>query len=250
MEKRKVTVYSTKGKQMKEIETDATVWSQLKQEVENEGYDINNLHATENINRTDLAHKDAKLPEGEFTLFLRPKKTKSGLDVKGMGFKELRAIIKEDDNAKEHVAKVATKKGKSWTQLTTAELTTALTSYKASGKTVAKKEVVKATPKKVSKKTSKKVVEKAEEVEKKVITDLEKAKQALVLIEEIQDNTTNDCIEDYCEDAKGEIEALIEKIEEQGPSEEADSKENDEEAEKAAKKAALDAEFSDMEQDY
>jgi len=93
---RKITVYSTKGKSNAEITTDVATWGELKPLLVSEGYDLDSLNATENINRTDLINTGAILPEGEFTLFLRPKQTKSGADVDldEAGFRELREIIK------------------------------------------------------------------------------------------------------------------------------------------------------------
>lgn len=116
---RTVTVFATKGKRKAKIETDATKWSELRNLISNEGYDINSLHATENVRRSDLAHADATLPEGDFTVFLRPKKTKSGgKDYNSMGFKELRAELTEED--KEAIVEFSG--GKNWTRCSTQDL--------------------------------------------------------------------------------------------------------------------------------
>lgn len=92
-----ITVFSTKGQKKAKIETNVTTWGELSPLVKNEGYDLDNLHATENINKSDLVNTQAVLPEGDFTIFLRPKKTKSGAE-RGMGlsYKEIKAVIKED----------------------------------------------------------------------------------------------------------------------------------------------------------
>jgi len=104
---RKVTVYSTKGKSNAEITTDVTTWGELKVLLTGEGYDLESLNATENINRTDLINTEAALPEGEFTVFLRPKQTKSGYITEGedeesvslltASFSELRGVIRTLD---------------------------------------------------------------------------------------------------------------------------------------------------------
>jgi len=73
---RTVTLYSTLGG-MKKVQTAAKNWGSLKPLVA-QHYDLDNLQATENIGKTTLEHVEAKLPEGEFVLFLRPVKTKSG----------------------------------------------------------------------------------------------------------------------------------------------------------------------------
>lgn len=98
---RKVTVYSTKGKSNAEITTDVATWGELKVLLTGEGYDLESLNATENINRTDLINTGAALPEGEFTVFLRPKQTKSGYEesvsLLNASFSELRGVIRTLD---------------------------------------------------------------------------------------------------------------------------------------------------------
>lgn len=125
---RVVTVFSTKGKSKTKITTDATTWSELKSLIRNEGYNMDNLQAVEGTNRTTLQHQDARLPEGDFTLFLRPVKTKSGLSgMEGKSFKELRQIIKEQgQDCKDYLE---SKSGKSWTQVGTEDLRNLLAGY-------------------------------------------------------------------------------------------------------------------------
>ena len=148
---RKITLFSTKGVQKSEINTDVTTWGNLIPLIENLNYDLSSLHATENVNRTNLEHIDAVLPSGDFTIFLRPKKTKSGLNVKGLGFKELRNIIKEQGQSCVDFLNKRTSKS-SYTQMTTVELTEGLTAYKpktvTTSKVVATKTASKPTVKK------------------------------------------------------------------------------------------------------
>jgi hypothetical protein len=87
---REVTIYATRGGQMKKITTAATTWGELQPLVRREGFDLGSLLAAENINKTDLVNDLAVLPEGNFRLFLRPKQTKSGAPDR----KECFAIIK------------------------------------------------------------------------------------------------------------------------------------------------------------
>ncbi len=87
---REVTIYATRGGQMKKITTSATTWGDLQPLVRREGFDLGSLLAAENINKTDLVNDLAVLPEGNFRLFLRPKQTKSGAPDR----KECFAIIK------------------------------------------------------------------------------------------------------------------------------------------------------------
>jgi hypothetical protein len=121
---RTVTVFATKGKRKAKIETNATKWSELRDLISNEGYDVKKLHATENVRRSDLTHEDAALPEGDFTVFLRPKKTKSGgKDYSSMGFKALRAELNDED--KDALTKST---GKNWTRCSTDDLRNYLSS--------------------------------------------------------------------------------------------------------------------------
>lgn len=130
---RKIKIFATKGKNKATIETDVTNWGDLKVLVEAEGYDLSNLAATENRNRTTLEHKDANLPEGDFTIFLRPVKTKSGLDLpdgdettRG----QLKDIIKEYGTPLKDYLKTI-KEGRNWTQLDTPTLRSAIAAYDA-----------------------------------------------------------------------------------------------------------------------
>lgn len=87
---REVTIYATRGGQMKKITTAVRTWGELQPLVRREGFDLSSLLAAENINKTDLVNDLAVLPEGNFRLFLRPKQTKSGAPDR----KECFAIIK------------------------------------------------------------------------------------------------------------------------------------------------------------
>lgn len=112
---RKVTVFTSKGgKQV--IETSATTWGELKPLVE-EHYDLENLQPTENITKTTLLHVEAALPASDFVLFLRPIKTKSGANYEDMGFKELRALLTDEDKVQ-----LAEEIGRNWTTASTQDL--------------------------------------------------------------------------------------------------------------------------------
>ena len=75
---REITIYATRGGQMKKIMTSATTWGELQPLVRREGFDLSSLLAAENINKSDLVNDLAVLPATAFRLFLRPKQTKSG----------------------------------------------------------------------------------------------------------------------------------------------------------------------------
>ena len=109
---RKITVFSTKGVQKKSYETDVTTWADAKALIGRD-YDLKTLAATESINRTDLVNDQAILPEGDFTIFLRPIKTKSGVYSFAEARKQLTSEDKKwiEDNLK-----------KNWTRASTDEL--------------------------------------------------------------------------------------------------------------------------------
>lgn len=132
---RVITVFSTKGKQKAKIETDVTSWGSLKPLLAEEGYDLNSLLATESIGRHDLVNEDAVLPDGEFTVFLRPAKTKSGADVANMSYKELRAATKSAIETGGDAAKDHFNAGKSYTNKSTDDLRELLHDWNASNST-------------------------------------------------------------------------------------------------------------------
>lgn len=172
---RKIIVYSTKGKSGS-FESDAKTWGEIQSDVKRIVGSLDNLIATENVNKTNLGHQDSVLPEGDFKIFLRPSKTKSGAtDFSSMSFRELRAFIADKGQAcKDYLNDEAKKSGRNWTQLSTEELQTYLSSYygsksssSSSSKTSPKKEV---KPAKETK-PSAKAIKASEEVSEK---DLEK----------------------------------------------------------------------------
>lgn len=172
---RKIIVYSTKGKSGS-FESDAKTWGEIQSDVKKIVGDLDNLIATENVNKTNLGHQDSVLPEGDFKIFLRPSKTKSGAtDFSSMSFRECRAFIIDKGQAcKDYLNAEAKKSDRNWTQLSTEELQTYLSSYygsksssSSSSKTSPKKEV---KPAKATK-PSAKAIKASEEVSKK---DLEK----------------------------------------------------------------------------
>jgi hypothetical protein len=123
---REITIYATRGGEMKKITTAVSTWGELKPLVQRQGFDLNSLLAAENINRADLVNDLAKLPEGNFRLFLRPKQTKSGAEL---SYKELRANIQEAVNSNPDEAKAHFNQGKNYTTKGTEELRTLWNSY-------------------------------------------------------------------------------------------------------------------------
>ena len=127
---RKIIVYSTKGKSGS-FESDAKTWGEIQSDVKRIVGNLDNLIATENVNKTNLGHQDSVLPEGDFKIFLRPSKTKSGAtDFSSMSFRECRAFIADKGQAcKDYLNVEAKKSGRNWTQLSTEEIHKYLSSY-------------------------------------------------------------------------------------------------------------------------
>ena len=97
---RKIKIYST-ATGIAVVDSNATNWGQLKNELNDKGYSISNMTAVENKNNSNLELDEAVLPDGEFVLMLAPKKTKSG----GLSYSEIRLKIKqafEDDKNAAH----------------------------------------------------------------------------------------------------------------------------------------------------
>jgi hypothetical protein len=121
---RKIKIYST-ATGIAVVESSATNWGQLKNELTDKGYSVSNMTAVENKNNSNLELDEANLPDGEFVLMLAPKKTKSG----GLSYSEIRLKIKqafEDDReaANEHF-----NAGKNYTNKTKDELEVLLSSW-------------------------------------------------------------------------------------------------------------------------
>lgn len=112
---RKITIYSTRGGK-KILETNVSTWGELKNMI-SEHYDLSNLKATENINKTTLERDDSLLPNESFVLFLRPTETKAGIDLESMSYQELRDILTDD--TKEFIFM---KTKKNWTNVGTKDL--------------------------------------------------------------------------------------------------------------------------------
>lgn len=193
---RKITIVSTKNNKVKNYESDVTTWGDLNALITGD-FDLSNLKATENINKTTLEHVDAVLPTGDFRVFLRPVKTKSGQDFSEMKFGELRATFKDDDAVKKFLTGKGN--GRNWTQLKTDELRTFLTEYHST----AVSNVVESV------KEAKTEVAEIEEVpcEGIELNTTEKFQTAMELLREVvQDVNDSDDID---EDRREEIECII-----------------------------------------
>jgi hypothetical protein len=113
---RKVKVYST-AFGLKAINSAATTWSELQDDLTTNNVTFNGMNAVENVGNTTLVLKEARLPEGEFVLMLTPQKTKSGSDYKLVRNAVVDIITKHGVPAKDHF-----NQGKNYTNKSTAEL--------------------------------------------------------------------------------------------------------------------------------
>ena len=95
---RKVTVFSTTGKNADNHETDALTWGNLKEELHD--LDFDNMKAITGESRVTLEHDDAVLPEGSFTIFLMPIKTKSGALTRLQLFAEIKQFVTNNPSKK------------------------------------------------------------------------------------------------------------------------------------------------------
>ena len=124
---RKVLAFSTRGNSMTQIESSASTWSQLKSELRLAGYDMSTLIATEKYTRHTLEHDESTLPTGDFVLFLRPAKTKSGADYSNASYQDMRAEIAQI--GKEVKDFLTNRFDTNWTRITLAQLREGLTAY-------------------------------------------------------------------------------------------------------------------------
>lgn len=166
---REITIYATRGGQMKKIMTNATTWGQLQPLVRAEGFDLSSLLAAENVTKTDLVNDLAILPTTAFRLFLRPKQTKSGV----LDRKECFAAIKAHLAANPQDKAKFTVDGKNVTQLSTAVVQDLVAKYIGGTKS-------KSTT--TTSETVKEVKYALEPVTNADLTDAERVEEALTLV--------------------------------------------------------------------
>lgn len=109
-EPRKVKIVPTSGaKKIIEV-PEGTSWKEMKKILTKEGYSLDNMKAVEGNTKHTLEHDDAKLPEGDFKLFLMPYRSKSGADDTRSNIKALFADPATKAKAKEHFGNYTQKK--------------------------------------------------------------------------------------------------------------------------------------------
>lgn len=207
---RVITLYATKGAKKAKLETEATTWGELKSLIKREGYDLDKLHATENINKTDLVNDAAVLPAGDFTVFMRPKQVKSGGRGDGLSYKEIKSAIKDDFTSFKETADAHYNQEKNYTTKGTEILRGLLNTFVApSG--VAKADVKEEV---ASVATETATVTETPSTPVKTITNADRVEQVETLLKEICDNTenedvsdrANEILDDYLPGLKEEVE--------------------------------------------
>jgi len=200
---RKVSVFSSGQNNRKiDIMSTATTWEELQIDFSNAGINYKGMDAVIRATKVTLTLPDAKLPDGDFLLYLLPQKTQSGADL---SYKELRAAISNIIKADGEKAKNHFNQGKNYTTKSTDELQNLYKSYKSVDKIAADKSAL--TPKKkatinnivssvrdnAAKKVATEVKESSEKVQslKVTVSSIDNAEQALYLIESISDMKVN-----------------------------------------------------------
>lgn len=168
-QEREITIYATRGGNMKKITTAVTSWGELKPLVKAEGFDLNSLLAAENINKSDLVNDLAVLPASAFRLFLRPKQTKSGGTPDR---KECFTIIKAHIAAFPEDKHLFSIDGKNVTQLPTATVQDLVAKYCQKVKKAKKEAPIQETGNEVAKEAEKEIqAEPVEAVKEETATE-------------------------------------------------------------------------------
>lgn len=90
---RTIIVASTSASQARVVQSNDETWGQLKVRPELAGLVLNGMDAVVDPGHFTLNRDDAKLPEGEFRLFLVPTKNKAGVGIDINSAKALAAEI-------------------------------------------------------------------------------------------------------------------------------------------------------------
>lgn len=210
MTARVITLYATKGAKKAKLETEVSTWGELKYLIRKEGYDLDKLHATENINKTDLVNDAAVLPVGDFTVFMRPKQVKSGGRGDGLSYKDIKAAIKDDFTCFKEAADSHYNQEKNYTTKSTETLRELLNTFVDPSNSV--KADVKEEISPVVTETA--TVTETPSTPVRTITNVDRVNQVETLLQEICDNTenedvsdrANEILDDYLPGLKEEVE--------------------------------------------
>jgi hypothetical protein len=92
-----VTISSSSSDGLKTVQTNATTWSALRDDLEDAGVSTSNMKGIVRSTRNTLESDDAAIPNEDFTLFLVTREIKSGFDNAQM-MRDLRDAIENSYN--------------------------------------------------------------------------------------------------------------------------------------------------------
>ncbi len=78
MSLRNILIFSTTGQAGQTVESRAQTWGELQKDFDEKGIYYEGMKAVTSPGKVSLESPESELPEGNFTLFLMPKQTKSG----------------------------------------------------------------------------------------------------------------------------------------------------------------------------
>lgn len=124
----KVTIYSPAGKNANQVELEGNTWKDLQKVLSKNNVSYSGMKAVIGENKHTLESENAILPDGDFTLFLMPIKTKSGADRKAL-METIKTFVTANPSRKSDFII----DGKNMTQLSTATLETLVAKHIGGG---------------------------------------------------------------------------------------------------------------------
>lgn len=143
-EQRVVTIFTTLGKNAQEFKSAGSTWEEIQKDMKHLNFDYSGMKVVVGDTRLTVESPRAVMPEGNFTLFFMPVKTKSGAEYSRS---ELFSLMKAEVEKKKTIKETFQIDGKNMTQLSTPVLQVLWRNYKTGStdsvsvpETVAKKE--------------------------------------------------------------------------------------------------------------
>ena len=104
---RTLNIHATRGGAAQTITTSATTLGEITSDLRGLGIDVNNVQVINQATRSVLASSASSLPEGDGTLFIIPKKTKSGqyVNVSAL-YDQLASAVAEKGELQQEISNV------------------------------------------------------------------------------------------------------------------------------------------------
>lgn len=100
---RKVRIYSTTGQTNLQLEFQGTTFRELKELMSQNRVTYSGMKCVVGETKLTVEHDQALLPDGDFTLFIMPVKTKSGALSRSEAYAQIKSLIERDgDRARNH----------------------------------------------------------------------------------------------------------------------------------------------------